>query len=159
MAFKSEDGAATRKVLLTLDETTVATFKEAGEGNMSLGARRVAEAYRRPAEVQSVANSPATLRSTARPNVVQPPADEAVFRFDENNATLRVGTRRYECITPQSFLDRARQKDKVQGNYLFMQKRMIEYEAYLQEIRQKHKLSQKEMLRLRDLVGADAEPK
>lgn len=43
MAFKSDDGVKTRKVLLTLDEETIEVFRAAGDGNVSLGARIVAK--------------------------------------------------------------------------------------------------------------------
>ena len=41
---KADDGAIeTRKVSLSLDEETIALFTEIGGGNMSLGARRLAQ--------------------------------------------------------------------------------------------------------------------
>jgi hypothetical protein len=43
MAFNSADGVKTRKVLLTLDEETIDIFREAGGGNVSLGARLIAK--------------------------------------------------------------------------------------------------------------------
>lgn len=49
MVFKSSDGVSTRKVLLSLDDKTVEVFKRVGEGNASLGARRLAERYDSPA--------------------------------------------------------------------------------------------------------------
>lgn len=48
MSFKSSDGAAVRKVLLSLDDATVAIFEKAGDGNRSLGARIVAQEYVKP---------------------------------------------------------------------------------------------------------------
>jgi cell division ATPase FtsA len=43
MAFVSDDKVQTRKVLLTLDEETVEILRKAGDGNASLGARRIAK--------------------------------------------------------------------------------------------------------------------
>lgn len=67
MTFKSSDGVVVRKVLLSLDDATVAIFEKAGEGNKSLGARLVAQEYAKPKAPMKSISKPASRRPAYDP--------------------------------------------------------------------------------------------
>lgn len=56
MAYKADDNVSTRRLNVSLDEATIETCKEIGEGNLSLGIRRLAAGCAEaPSKVQSIA--------------------------------------------------------------------------------------------------------
>ena len=67
MTFKSSDGVVVRKVLLSLDDATVAIFEKVGEGNKSLGARLVAQEYGKPKAAMKSISKPAPRRAAYNP--------------------------------------------------------------------------------------------